>query len=155
MATISYCLVITILILSHNPFFHVFYLYLKEGKFCGKFLVVLPAISDPFRGKRKEAAMEIDQETHNKDLKVEIPSEAEITSPTSGAVGSGLARQGSIAKNNCLCSPTTHAGSFRCRLHRTPTLHRTKSIDSTTVRGTHSKANASTGTSHGSTVEAQ
>ncbi|KAF6153830.1 hypothetical protein GIB67_001063 [Kingdonia uniflora] len=22
------------------------------------------------------------------------------------------------AKMNCLCSPTTHAGSFRCRLHR-------------------------------------
>ncbi|KAK4437468.1 hypothetical protein Salat_0080700 [Sesamum alatum] len=21
-------------------------------------------------------------------------------------------------KNNCLCSPTTHAGSFRCRYHR-------------------------------------
>ncbi|KAL1550380.1 hypothetical protein AAHA92_18348 [Salvia divinorum] len=39
----------------------------------------------------------------------------------------GLARQGSITKSSCLCSPTTHAGSFRCRLHRS---QRTKSIDS-------------------------
>eukprot|EP00250_Pteridium_aquilinum_P028504 c37279_g1_i1 orf=220-783(+) len=25
-----------------------------------------------------------------------------------------------IKKQNCLCAPTTHAGSFRCRLHRRP-----------------------------------
>ncbi|XP_078432209.1 uncharacterized protein LOC144703811 [Wolffia australiana] len=25
---------------------------------------------------------------------------------------------------NCLCSPTTHAGSFRCRLHRTASFKR-------------------------------
>ncbi|KAL0354305.1 UNVERIFIED_CONTAM: hypothetical protein Sangu_1011800 [Sesamum angustifolium] len=23
-----------------------------------------------------------------------------------------------VLKNNCLCSPTTHVGSFRCRYHR-------------------------------------
>ncbi|XP_052186952.1 uncharacterized protein LOC127797833 [Diospyros lotus] len=55
------------------------------------------------------------------------PSESKIMSSPS------LARQGSIAKNNgissCLCSPTTHAGSFRCRLHRTPTLRRSKSTE--------------------------
>ncbi|OVA08283.1 hypothetical protein BVC80_1297g38 [Macleaya cordata] len=28
------------------------------------------------------------------------------------------------AKANCLCSPTTHAGSFRCRHHRTSPLTR-------------------------------
>ncbi|KAF8390501.1 hypothetical protein HHK36_025028 [Tetracentron sinense] len=44
-----------------------------------------------------------------------------------------LTRQSSAAKTHCLCSPTTHAGSFRCRLHRSPTLHRSKSMDSATA----------------------
>ncbi|GLJ13605.1 hypothetical protein SUGI_0216190 [Cryptomeria japonica] len=26
-------------------------------------------------------------------------------------------------KQNCLCSPTTHEGSFRCRLHRSSSNH--------------------------------
>ncbi|KAG6429256.1 hypothetical protein SASPL_107301 [Salvia splendens] len=47
-------------------------------------------------------------------------------------VDEALARQGSITKSSCLCSPTTHAGSFRCRLHRAPSLQRTKSIESAT-----------------------
>nr|KAJ0186258.1 hypothetical protein LSAT_V11C900491730 [Lactuca sativa] len=33
--------------------------------------------------------------------------------------GDGMRRIPSEGKMNCLCSPTTHAGSFRCRLHRT------------------------------------
>ncbi|KAI4340687.1 hypothetical protein MLD38_025497 [Melastoma candidum] len=45
-----------------------------------------------------------------------------------GASGS-LTRQSSMSKGACLCAPTTHAGSFRCRLHRTPSLQRTKSIE--------------------------
>ncbi|KAM3221638.1 hypothetical protein P3L10_020908 [Capsicum annuum] len=28
------------------------------------------------------------------------------------------------AKYNCLCSPTTHAGSFRCRYHRSSSMTR-------------------------------
>ncbi|KAF5940066.1 hypothetical protein HYC85_021233 [Camellia sinensis] len=62
--------------------------------------------------------------------------------PPSG--GGGLSRQGSIAKNCCcLCSPTTHAGSFRCRLHRTPTLQRTKSMDSSaSLKDSHSHSQA-------------
>ncbi|KAI3720348.1 hypothetical protein L6452_21264 [Arctium lappa] len=61
------------------------------------------------------------------ELKVEVET-IQATSPP--ASGGGLARQGSIVKNNCLCSPTTHAGSFRCRLHRTPSgIQRTKSIN--------------------------
>ncbi|KAA8529637.1 hypothetical protein F0562_034263 [Nyssa sinensis] len=84
------------------------------------------------------------QERSNKDMKVEIPSETEMTSPTSGPGASGLARQGSIAKSNCLCSPTTHAGSFRCRLHRAPSLQRTKSIDSASLKDSQSKANGNT-----------
>ncbi|GMI70785.1 hypothetical protein HRI_000747800 [Hibiscus trionum] len=65
------------------------------------------------------------------DMKVEIPSETDTVeahaAPTSA---SGLGRQPSVSKTNCLCSPTTHPGSFRCRLHRAPSLQRTKSIDS-------------------------
>ncbi|KAL1188248.1 hypothetical protein V5N11_025463 [Cardamine amara subsp. amara] len=48
--------------------------------------------------------------------------------------GGGLARQTSITKTNCLCSPTTHPGSFRCRLHRTPSLQRTKSIENNVLQ---------------------
>ncbi|KAL3511345.1 hypothetical protein ACH5RR_030746 [Cinchona calisaya] len=99
--------------------------------------------------------MEEEMIVHNKDnLKVEIPGDqgeahdnqmAFPVAESSGVGGlgggggggggsGGLARQGSITKNNCLCSPTTHAGSFRCRLHRVPpSLQRTKSIDSTTA----------------------
>lgn len=73
-----------------------------------------------------------------KDMKVEINSSTEpenISPPSENVTTGGLARQGSMSKNNCLCSPTTHAGSFRCRLHRAPTmtnpnLQRTKSIES-------------------------
>ncbi|XP_059315863.1 uncharacterized protein LOC132066599 [Lycium ferocissimum] len=68
-----------------------------------------------------------------KDMKVEINSstESEMISPTSENVTTGgLVRQGSMTKSSCLCSPTTHAGSFRCRLHRAPSLQRTKSIES-------------------------
>ncbi|PIN09142.1 hypothetical protein CDL12_18277 [Handroanthus impetiginosus] len=38
-----------------------------------------------------------------------------------------------VANYSCLCSPTTHAGSFRCRLHQVPRLHRTRSMDSQSI----------------------
>ncbi|KAK7380010.1 hypothetical protein VNO78_32336 [Psophocarpus tetragonolobus] len=41
------------------------------------------------------------------------------TSPKSDS-GSGGGVAGSLGKGQCLCSPTTHEGSFRCRLHRGP-----------------------------------
>ncbi|CAJ1963816.1 unnamed protein product [Sphenostylis stenocarpa] len=31
---------------------------------------------------------------------------------------------------NCLCSPTTHVGSFRCRHHRSSDMRRGKSVGS-------------------------
>ncbi|TYJ43400.1 hypothetical protein E1A91_A03G150400v1 [Gossypium mustelinum] len=77
-----------------------------------------------------------------KNLKVEIPSKIEtITASTveshaagpasgQGQGAPGLSRQPSVTKTNCLCSPTTHPGSFRCRVHRAPSLQRTKSIES-------------------------
>lgn len=95
---------------------------------------------------RKENWMESEHMSNKNGMKVEIPQETEMVSPTSG-----LTRQPSSAKSNCLCSPTTHAGSFRCRLHRAPTLQRTKSIDSRDS-ASNSKADA---TSNANTVEAQ
>ncbi|ESW25778.1 hypothetical protein PHAVU_003G064700 [Phaseolus vulgaris] len=82
--------------------------------------------------------MEIDQVT-TKDMRLQMASSR--SEMVSGAAGvelqgasnlgqGGLQRQPSMTKTNCLCSPTTHAGSFRCRLHRTPSLQRTKSMDS-------------------------
>ncbi|BFG16330.1 uncharacterized protein Pyn_10504 [Prunus yedoensis var. nudiflora] len=76
--------------------------------------------------------MESDEQVSKKDIKVEIPADE-----TEKYVCAGLSRQLSMTKNNCLCSPTTHAGSFRCRLHRAPSLQRTKSMD---CRGPASKA---------------
>ncbi|KAL5552798.1 hypothetical protein UlMin_040199 [Ulmus minor] len=68
-------------------------------------------------------------ELAKKVMKVEIPSETEAIVGGGGAAV-GLTSQTSVNKNNnCLCSPTTHAGSFRCRLHRSPSLQRTKSMD--------------------------
>ncbi|KAL0364221.1 UNVERIFIED_CONTAM: hypothetical protein Sangu_0519700 [Sesamum angustifolium] len=65
---------------------------------------------------RKKKTMENEAMIISKDLKVELPShEAPLLPP----------------KHSCLCSPTTHTGSFRCRLHRAVSLHRAKSISST------------------------
>ncbi|KGN55991.1 hypothetical protein Csa_011649 [Cucumis sativus] len=33
-------------------------------------------------------------------------------------------------KSNCLCSPTTHIGSFRCRRHRSTSISRGGSVGS-------------------------
>ncbi|RAL37206.1 hypothetical protein DM860_004128 [Cuscuta australis] len=45
------------------------------------------------------------------------------TSPK-GVAGGGesddTAPANSSPKGQCLCSPTTHKGSFRCRIHRSP-----------------------------------
>lgn len=74
----------------------------------------------------------------SKQMKIEIPQETETVSPTSGHI-----RRQNSAKSNCLCSPTTHAGSFRCRLHRGPSVQRTKSMDSASLQYSTSKADTS------------
>lgn len=61
-----------------------------------------------------------------RNMKIEIPGDGS-SAPEGGA--GGLTRQTSITKTNCLCSPTTHPGSFRCRMHRSLSLQRTKSIE--------------------------
>lgn len=97
-----------------------------------------------------------------KDMKVEIPSETDnMASGGTKCQGAGatvLTRQPSAPKSNCLCSPTSHAGSFRCRLHRAPSLQRTKSIDSVNVRDSSIKVNETTAnnsTGNANIVEAQ
>ncbi|KAJ6903886.1 hypothetical protein NC651_021147 [Populus alba x Populus x berolinensis] len=92
----------------------------------------------------------------NKVMKVDIPSETERMSSGGTKFTSGLQRQSSAAKSNCLCSPTSHAGSFRCRLHRAPSLQRTKSIDSASLRDSETKINTTAdGASNLNTIEAQ
>ncbi|TKY57429.1 hypothetical protein E2542_SST21877 [Spatholobus suberectus] len=39
-------------------------------------------------------------------------------------------RKSSTERWNCLCSPTTHAGSFRCRRHRSAGMRHATSIGS-------------------------
>ncbi|AAF16570.1 hypothetical protein AtNW77_Chr1g0068721 [Arabidopsis thaliana] len=73
----------------------------------------------------------VQQMTNNKGImKVEIHSHFN----SAVEVGSrGLSRQTSMTKTNCLCSPTTHPGSFRCRIHRSLSLQRTKSIEAASL----------------------
>ncbi|WOH13642.1 hypothetical protein DCAR_0833152 [Daucus carota subsp. sativus] len=100
--------------------------------------------------------MENDEESRggNKKVESQYPFSVTVTSPT-GSSG-GLTRQGSITKNNnsaCLCSPTTHAGSFRCRLHRIPSLQRTKSMDQDAPQQHHhSKPDAASNTQGSATI---
>ncbi|MBA0573808.1 hypothetical protein Golob_001065 [Gossypium lobatum] len=50
----------------------------------------------------------------------EVNSVAMDRHPTTTLYGTPgeAAAKSSASKSNCLCSPTTHAGSFRCRYHR-------------------------------------
>ncbi|OAY32507.1 hypothetical protein MANES_13G023600v8 [Manihot esculenta] len=76
------------------------------------------------------------------NTKVEIPS-SDHDNISSDVVAKCQVTMPQLTKNNCLCSPTTHAGSFRCRLHRGPNLRRTKGIDSAlSLRDSASKVNA-------------
>ncbi|CAN6550790.1 unnamed protein product [Malus baccata var. baccata] len=81
--------------------------------------------------------MESHEQVSKKDvMKVEIPSDNQAEQVACAV----LMRQQSMTKNNCLCSPTTHEGSFRCRLHRSPSLQRTKSMNYASPRGPAPKA---------------
>ncbi|KAL2332856.1 hypothetical protein Fmac_014069 [Flemingia macrophylla] len=62
---------------------------------------------------------EIDVETLKKNSHM-------LVSPTS----QGITRKNSNGRLNCLCSPTTHVGSFRCRHHRSATIQRGRSVGS-------------------------
>lgn len=76
-----------------------------------------------------EDKMENNEESRGGNKKVENQYPLSV-SPTGSSAG--LTRPVSVTKSSnttCLCSPTTHAGSFRCRLHRSPNLLRSKSMD--------------------------
>nr|KYP49765.1 hypothetical protein KK1_028449 [Cajanus cajan] len=62
---------------------------------------------------------EIDVETLKKNSHM-------LVSPTSQSI----TRKNSNGRLNCLCSPTTHVGSFRCRHHRSAVMRRGRSIGS-------------------------
>ncbi|KAL9668239.1 hypothetical protein QQ045_002617 [Rhodiola kirilowii] len=52
----------------------------------------------------------------NKKMAADLPLiDVEAAKKTTAQYG----KAPSSARAACLCSPTTHAGSFRCRLHRT------------------------------------
>ncbi|KAK6941526.1 hypothetical protein RJ641_026903 [Dillenia turbinata] len=56
-----------------------------------------------------------------------MASHGSIAVSTSPKSGSG----DTVAKGQCLCSPTTHQGSFRCKFHRsnsTAWMKRSKSM---------------------------
>ncbi|KAI3417002.1 uncharacterized protein J3R85_014844 [Psidium guajava] len=46
-----------------------------------------------------------------------IGSMVDEVAPTREAVREANANNGGSAVKRCVCSPTSHAGSFRCRLH--------------------------------------
>ncbi|TKY47063.1 hypothetical protein E2542_SST29117 [Spatholobus suberectus] len=64
-------------------------------------------------------ASELDIETLKKNSHM-------LISPPSRAI----TRKTSNGRLNCLCSPTTHVGSFRCRHHRSSGMYRGRSIGS-------------------------
>lgn len=78
------------------------------------------------------------------DIPVEIPVDDPPSTPREMACGHhhGLTRQQSLSRStmgaNCLCSPTTHVGSFRCRLHRSPSLNKSSSFKTPSLQRTKS-----------------
>ncbi|XP_048229041.1 uncharacterized protein LOC125369817 [Ricinus communis] len=61
--------------------------------------------------------------------KINVETSKKMTSNGSPRLQRALTKPAS-ARWNCLCSPTTHAGSFRCRFHRTPGMVRGGSVGS-------------------------
>nr|XP_009614415.1 uncharacterized protein LOC104107349 isoform X2 [Nicotiana tomentosiformis] len=100
------------------PFLQRSYLYLKPYPIAkNNFLLEFPfCYTSKINYYSLEEEMEAEA-TPNKDMKVEInslpetPSEIISPTPENFPMTGGLARQGSMTKNSCLCSPTTHAGA--------------------------------------------
>lgn len=78
----------------------------------------LPRMAEESReGQNREKPMITIPNPSLNDMKTVSLSSSVPSSPI------GL-RNAKSLRNNCLCSPTTHAGSFRCRYHRNPGLMR-------------------------------
>lgn len=58
---------------------------------------------------RKSSLLNLNKEEAHKQVEAHKEVEAQQE---------GLLKKSSSTRINCLCSPTTHIGSFRCRLHR-------------------------------------
>ncbi|CAN0929362.1 hypothetical protein LINGRAHAP2_LOCUS37023 [Linum grandiflorum] len=75
-----------------------------------------------------------DTQSRVHDLKVDVTMDCSSNNggrkfqPSSASSSSSSCSKNTTA-SACLCSPTSHVGSFRCRLHRSPSLQRTKSMD--------------------------
>ncbi|KAK1317222.1 hypothetical protein QJS10_CPA05g01360 [Acorus calamus] len=65
-----------------------------------------------------------------KELVIEPPKSAKEEPESASAASSSPIKGGS---RHCLCSPTTHEGSFRCRFHRSSNwMRRSKSMPRST-----------------------
>ncbi|KAK9734963.1 hypothetical protein RND81_04G174200 [Saponaria officinalis] len=79
--------------------------------------------------RRKISLQNIDAEDTQKQSQLRAATTAPPTSPPLSPL-----KKSSSTRSNCLCSPTTHVGSFRCRLHRhgptKPNMRRGHSVGS-------------------------
>lgn len=64
---------------------------------------------------KKETDQEISQEDIKRQEVYNMSPRVRRVAGGGGSVGMG---KSSSVRLNCLCAPTTHAGSFRCRYHR-------------------------------------
>ncbi|EOY11944.1 hypothetical protein QUC31_001570 [Theobroma cacao] len=70
------------------------------------------------KGKNSKFSVpEINMDEIKRDSSMHVSPQGEGTKPAGG-------------RWNCLCSPTTHAGSFRCRHHRASGMRRGGSVGS-------------------------
>ncbi|XP_057528970.1 uncharacterized protein LOC130807685 [Amaranthus tricolor] len=67
--------------------------------------------------ERKELPKAIASTQNLKKEEAQKEGEARANMGQTGSLMSPL-KKSSSSRINCLCSPTTHVGSFRCRLHR-------------------------------------
>ncbi|KAJ6862951.1 hypothetical protein NC652_039734 [Populus alba x Populus x berolinensis] len=81
----------------------------KQGRIIELHLIGFPILTSQAIA-RSTSSYAVDMASHGK-LSIS-------TSPKSGNGERSSAVASSSPKGQCLCSPTTHQGSFRCRLHR-------------------------------------
>ncbi|OWM81385.1 hypothetical protein CDL15_Pgr007423 [Punica granatum] len=70
----------------------------------------------------------LDDVRKNSPLSLSPRGEGAAAADSGGGAGVGSTK--SARWKNCLCSPTTHAGSFRCRFHRNSSMLRGGSVGS-------------------------
>ncbi|KAG4923755.1 hypothetical protein AAZX31_18G072200 [Glycine max] len=73
---------------------------------------------------------ELDVETFQNSHVLVSPTTSQNSHMFMSPTSQPITRKNSNGRLNCLCSPTTHAGSFRCRHHRSSGIRRGKSVGS-------------------------